>query len=140
MERQLENIKVGRIARSTERALGLSLTGEVSIYMTNATLDELARKKPQSYLRFLREITEILKNPDFVSFDQVHEQFVYQKQYYKAGAFQSLYLFVGRGEEPGKWYFLRFMQGEKLPLSKALEGRQFLRPMPKKVEKEEAAV
>ena len=140
MERQEENIKVGRIARSTERALGLSLTGEVSIYITNAELDELARKKPNSYLRFLREITEILKNPDFVSFDQVHEEFVYQKQYFKAAAFQSLYLFVGRGEQPGKWYLKRYMSGEKSPLSKIFEGRLFVRPIAKKMEKEEDPV
>ena len=140
MERQNENIKVGRIARSTERALGLSLTGEVSIYIVQKDLDDLAERMPHGYLRFLREVAEILKNPDFVSFDEAREEFIYQKQYFKAGSFQAVFLFVGRGEIPGKWYFKRCVKGTKLPLTKAMEGRLFLRPVAKKVEKEEDPV
>ncbi len=137
MERQNDDFKVGRIARSTERALGLSLTGEVSIYIPNDELDGLTERMPNGYLRFLREVTEILKNPDFVSFDENKEEFVYHKQYFKGGFFQAMYLFVGRGSIPGKWYFKRCIKGAKLPLPKVLEGRDFRRPVAKKVEKEE---
>ena len=137
MGRQNECFKVGRIARSTERALGLSLTGEVSIYIPGDDLDELAGRMPTGYLRFLREVTEILKNPDFVSFDEAREEFIYQKQYFKAGFFQAMFLFVGRGEEPGKWYFKKACKGSKVPLLKGMEGRSFHRPIAKKVEKED---
>ena len=140
MERQNENIKVGRIARSTERALGLALTGEVSIYMAEPDLNDLAKRMPHGYLRFLREVTEILKNPDFVSFNETKEEFIYQKQYFKAGAFQSVFLHVGRGETPGKWFYKKCVKGAKLPLSREMEGRFFLRPVAKKVEKEEDPV
>ncbi len=136
MERQEENFKVGRIARSTERALGLSLTGEVSIYIAEEDLDGLTQRFPTSYLKFLREVASILKNPDFVSFDTDKEEFVYQKYYFKDHGFHAMYLFVGRGAVPGKWYYKRCVRGSKVALPSILEGREFLRPISKRLENE----
>ena len=136
MERPNESIKVGRIARSTERALGLSLTGEVAIYIGEKDLDDLAARMPNTYLKFLHEVTEILKNPDFVSFDAKNEQFAYTKFYFKDGCFSSLFLLVGRGKTPGKWYFKHCLKSGKTPLPKALEEGEFVRPVPKKPQTE----
>ncbi len=136
MERLNEPIKVGRIARSTERALGLSLTGEVSIYIAETELDAIARKMPTGYLRFLQEVTSILKNPDFVCFDQKKEEFAYMRFYFKGGSFSSLYLYVGRGQEVGKWYFKRCVRHNKATLPDDLAGKEFYRPVAKRSEKE----
>ena len=136
MERLNEPIKVGRIARSTERALGLSLTGEVSIYISASELDAIARRMPNGYLRFLQEVTSILKNPDFVSFDGQKEEFAYMRFYFKNGSFSALYLYVGRGEEVGKWYFKRCLRCNKALLPNELADREFYRPIAKRSEKE----
>ena len=133
MERQNEPIKIGRIARSTERALGLSLTGEVAIYIGEKELDDLAVKMPGSYLKFLHEVTEVLKNPDFVSFDTEKEAFTYEKFYFKDGLFSALFLVVGRGKTPGRWYFKHCFRGMKVPLPKNVEGQEFHRPVAKRI-------
>ena len=82
---QVEPIKIGRIARPTERALGLSLTGEVAIYMDEELVNSLAQRRPADYLSVLEEISSLIHDPDFVSFDEEKEMLVYQKNYYKQG-------------------------------------------------------
>ena len=131
METENEPIKIGRIARPIERALNISLTGEVSIYMSSSDLDAIAQKRPNSYLKYLEELGAILKNPDFVSFCADHEEMAFVKAYFQDGGFSFVKLTIQRLGAPARWFYKCLT-----PLSKASGPEQwpypFVRPCNKK--------
>ena len=125
---QGEPIKIGRIARPTERALGISLTGEVAIYVDEELVNSLAQRRPADYLSVLEEISSLIHDPDFVSFDEEKEMLVYQKNYYKQGAFESVYLIVKRRKRPIRWYLEAFCRGPRTCVPDKVERHNFVRP------------
>lgn len=127
-------IRIGRIARSIERALSLSLTGEVAVYMNQEDLDALASRRPGDYLLVIQELCDVLKNPDFVGFCEEKEVFTYMKFYFREDGFYPFYLFVGRKGIPGKWFFLRMGMGRKNAVPEGIGVSSFVRPLPRKVE------
>ena len=128
---QLQSIKVGRIARAIERALGLSLTGEVAIYMRDKDLNKLARKRPTSYLRQIEEIGVIIKNPDFVCFSTENEEFVFAKGYVRDGQLSLVFVRVKRGKM--RWYVEGIETGLKASMPMAYQQAKFVRPQYKKL-------
>ena len=135
----LTSIKVGRVARSTERALGISLTGEVAIYVEEEALNRIADRRPKTYLSFVEEIGNILRNPDFVSFDPSREEFTYLKYYFQQKAFTQVYVTVGRKGTPARWFISRIYNGTRTPPPTHLTGARFVRPMNKKVSENQSA-
>lgn len=128
-----EPIKIGRIARPSERALGISLTGEVSIYMAPEDLDAIARKRPNDYLAFLEEISKIIHDPDYVAFEAEQEKLVYAKDFFKDDAFRMVFLSIKRSKSPGKWYFDALQMGPKNALGDSFQGLRFVRPQVKAI-------
>ena len=126
-----EPIKVGRIARAIERALGLSLTGEVAIYMSAADVDALASKRPGTYLKQLEEVGSILKNPEFVCFDQASETFSYTRSYIREGHLNMVYVRVRRRQM--RWYVEAIENGLKVALPAPYGHANFVRPQYKKL-------
>ncbi len=127
-----EPLRIGRVARATERALGLSLSGEVAIYMEGRDLDRFSQKRPNDYLSYIQEIGAILKNPDFVSFNAEEERFVYLKNYYKNGTFTPVFVFIHKKGTPRRFFFQKMEFGSKQPLPEELSRLSFRRPNPKK--------
>jgi hypothetical protein len=70
---EIENgpIKVGRVNIDVEKALGLVLTSDVSVYIGEEALNDLASRHPENYLSILEEIAKILKTPDFVASEEL---------------------------------------------------------------------
>lgn len=130
MER-LQPIKVGRIARAIERALGLSLTGEVAIYMRDKDLNALAAKRPTSYLRQIEEIGAILKNPDFVCFASETEEFSFVKGYIREGQLSLVFVRVKRWQT--RWYVEGIETGLKALMPLTYRKAKFVRPQYKKL-------
>ena len=126
-------LKIGRIARPTERALGISLTGEVAIYMDDKDLDALVAKRPESYLSFLEELAKIIHDPDFVAFDAEKEELTYHKVFYKDGAFQAMYLLIKRRKDPIRWYYHGLFKGMKSIVPDQFHGLTFVRPQVKAI-------
>lgn len=124
-----EPIRVGRIARNAERALNLSLTGEVNIYMESKQVDAWAAKRPDSYLKQLEEIGHILKCPDYVSFDSSKERFAYAKTYVRSGVLSLVLVRVKKRGTPGKWYVEQIETALKTPLPSSYQDIEFARPL-----------
>lgn len=128
---QTDPIKIGRIARSVERALGLSLSGEVAIYMKGKDIDALAQKRPDSYLRQLEETGSIIKNADFVCFDAEHEEFTFAKSYVKEGQLRLVFVRVQRNQT--RWYVTGIESGLRVTLPSRYAKANFVRPQQKKL-------
>ena len=127
------DIKIGRVARSTERALGISLTGEVAIYAEESFINRLAEKRPDTYLSFVEEIGNILRNPDFVAFDVGKDELIYVKHYFLHQVFTQAYVVVARVGTPQRWFVKAIHNGGKLAPLAGLGGMNFVRPINKKV-------
>ncbi|MCR5348117.1 MAG: hypothetical protein K6E59_00690 [Bacilli bacterium] len=132
MNEEETNLKIGRVARSTERALGISLTGEVAIYIEAEELDHIARKRPTDYLSFIEELGNILREPDFVSFQQEKQELLYLKAYYAKESLNVVCLTICRRGTPQRWFFKSLSSVGKIPLP--ISGKHaFARPINKKV-------
>lgn len=98
-----EDLKIGRITRNVEKALGLSLTSSVLVYADESFLDKLTRDHPERYLKIMEEVSSLLKKPDFVSFNEKKEEFVYLRVYCKEGNFKIGKLTISHVGKPKEW-------------------------------------
>lgn len=101
-----EEILLGRVNRAVEKNLGLSLTSDVRIYGKREYLDGLARAYPKSYLGILNEISDvILKEPDYVCYDEKENAFYFMETYWKNGSLAGVEVKVVQEGKPKKWVF-----------------------------------
>ncbi len=101
-----EEILLGRVNRAVEKSLGLSLTSDVRIYGRQEHLDNLAKAYPNSYLGILEEISGvILKEPDYVCYDEAQSIFYFMETYWKNGALTGVEVKVTQEGKPKKWVF-----------------------------------
>ena len=66
MDNNQNFIKVGRISSKVEKNLNITLTSNPSIFLNEGFLDALASKRPNCYPNDIREITNLVKKPNFV--------------------------------------------------------------------------
>ena len=126
-----EPLKVGRINRATERALDISLSGDVNIYLREEQLNDIASKRPDTYLAYIEELSSILRKPDFVSFDSERQSFFYCRAYAQSGAVQLVFLEVTH--EQCRYHLKRVFKGGRVALIQELLKLHFARPVDKKV-------
>ena len=77
-----EPLRIGKIKKKVERTLGFSFPGDRSLLVSQTYLDELARRKPNSYLTYIEEASLIVNDPDFVSFEIEKETLTYYRTYF----------------------------------------------------------
>ncbi|HBS02444.1 MAG TPA: hypothetical protein DEA63_01045 [Firmicutes bacterium] len=105
----MNGIRLGKISKRVEKALSLSLTSEVGVYASGDFLDSLAKTYPDHYLKIVDAIgKEILKSPDFVSFEQKKEEFRFLKIYCKNGIFSFWEIRLKHLGKPKKWMLVSF--------------------------------
>ena len=124
-ESETNNLKVGRISAATLKALSVSITGELNVYIGQRRLDELAQDRPKSYLKFIEEVTKILKKPDFVCFDKEKEEFHYVRAYFLSGMFSFVFATVKRVDRV--FQVGRVFRSPNLPSPYINEGAMFVR-------------
>lgn len=98
-------LKLGRISRKVEKALGLSLVCDVNIYLPQPQLDQLAASRPHDYLKRLDEISGICRDPDYVRYDESNDTFIYLKEYIKDGVFLKVAVDLTHEGDPKRWVF-----------------------------------
>ena len=98
-------IKIGRISVAAEKAVGISLTSGVAIYMEEKVLNALAETHPSTYLKVIDEIAKITKNPDFVHYEERGDAFEFVRFYFKSGKFQMVSTHVKHLGRPKKWLY-----------------------------------
>ena len=96
-------LKIGRINRRIEKALGHEFGSDVSVYLTNVTLDEMAAKWPTTYLSRVEEMGKIVASPDYVSYSPTGKRLYLIKEYLRAGRFCQVVMEI----EEEKKLFLR---------------------------------
>ena len=96
-----EPVKLGRINRAVEKAIGKDLGGDVWIYMTAKDVDEMAAKWPSIYLSRLSEASRIIKRPDYASYCASKKTLFLIKEYLKEGEFTKVALEI---ENEGQWH------------------------------------
>ena len=102
-----KDIKIGRVNRGVERVLGLALASDVSVWMKEEDLNRLAKEKPDSYLKTIEGIQDILKVPDFVSYDDAEDCLFYVKEFFHNGRFRKVLVVVKHEGTPKAWVFSR---------------------------------
>lgn len=101
-----DDLLIGRINRKEEKALGISLTSSVLIYVQNADLNRMAAKRPNTYLADLEEIGSIIKTPDYVLYRDDEEQFYFVREYLRNHDFQKILVKVAHFGTPKRWVLL----------------------------------
>jgi hypothetical protein len=96
-----EPVKLGRINRAVEKAIGVDLGEDVWIYMKAADVDEMAEKWPSAYLARLSEASRIIKKPDYAAYQQEKKTLFLIKEYLKEGEFTKVALEI---EHEGQWH------------------------------------
>lgn len=63
-----EPLRLARLAKAIEKALGVSLGDDVFVYLTDEDLREWVRKSPDRYLRRLEVLASYLRAPDYLAY------------------------------------------------------------------------
>jgi hypothetical protein len=85
-----EPVRLGRISRGMEKALGKDFGDDIWIYVTGGDLDRLASHWPTNYLARLEECGRILKNPDYLAYAEKEELLYFIKEYFKDNLFKKV--------------------------------------------------
>ncbi len=62
---EMENLKIGRISRKIQRAIGKEYESYPSVYLPEKALRGLTDKYPDRYLKAIEMVKETVKEPDF---------------------------------------------------------------------------
>lgn len=96
-------LKIGRINRKIEKALEYEFSSDVSVYLSNVTLDEMAAKWPTTYLGRVEEMGKIVASPDYASYSSIRKRLYLIKEYLRAGRFCQVVMEI----EEEKKFFVR---------------------------------
>lgn len=121
-------IRLSRIPRGVERSHGLSLSGDLFVYVDEPTLNTLAERKPSSYLKTLEEASSVIAHPDFSSFSSKEEKFVFCRMYFDQGNLVPLLVWVSHEGKPKRWRLEGIKTGQKAQVS-LLQEMKLIRPI-----------
>lgn len=87
----MDGIKIGRIGRKVEKALGEDMGKDIFLYVSNKRLDAWARSRGDSYLRDLEEVSKIVSSPDYVRYcyEGDKEELSFVREYIKDRVFKK---------------------------------------------------
>ncbi len=120
-------LKIGRIGKKIEEAMGVSIANDPSIYVLDLTLDDLARRYPESYLSILSEVKEAIKKPDSFSFDIEHGVLMFFRLIPKGKELFLLIAKVSSKGSPRKFVLSSISATKDLSFPKLKEGGPFYR-------------
>ena len=89
---ETESLKIGRVSRKVEKAVGHEFGTDVSVYIPGEELDELARKWPDNYLGRVEEMGRIIAAPDYASYSAKRKTLFLIKEYLRNGEFRKVAL------------------------------------------------
>ena len=121
-------IRLSRIPRGVERSHGLSLSGDLFVYVDDSTLSSLAQNRPSSYLKTLEEASSVITHPDFSSFSAKEEKFVFCRMYFDQGDLVPLLVWVAHEGKPKKWRLHGIKTGARAQV-RLLDEMKLVRPI-----------
>jgi len=92
-------LKIGRINRKIEKAIAHEFGPDVAVYLSNATLDEMAAKWPTTYLGRVEEMGRIIATPDYASYCAGSKRLYLIKEYLRAGRFCQVVMKIEEAEK-----------------------------------------
>lgn len=84
------SLKIGRVNRKIEKAVGHEFGKDVAVYLSNGALDELASKWPDVYLGRIEEMGRIISSPDYASYCAKRKTLFLIKEYLRNGEFRKV--------------------------------------------------
>ncbi|MCI1244351.1 MAG: hypothetical protein LKG11_00095 [Bacilli bacterium] len=90
-----ESLKIGRVSRKIEKAVGHEFGDDVGVYLSNEELDAFARKWPKTYLGRIEEMGRIIAKPDYAAYCVKKRVLFLIKEYLKEGAFRKVAMEIG---------------------------------------------
>lgn len=96
-----EPVRLGRLSRAIENALGVPFEGDVFVYILAADVDEMAKEWPQVYLKRLEEASMIIRHCDYASYLKEKETLYLIREYLKDGIFTKVALELVHA---GQWH------------------------------------
>ena len=133
MNTKNEPIRIGRISRAVERGLRISLTGDVTVYLPSNEADTLAKAHPNTYLRLIEGITEIIRSPDFVHFDAEQRQMNFIRFYDKGMRFIAMTVRIKHRGRPSRWQYEAITKADVTPSFLEGSNGKCFRPIYKRV-------
>lgn len=95
-------VKLGRISTRLEKGAKQNFGDSIWVYVGSKELDELAEKCPAGYLARLSEAGKIIKDPDYLSYQEAGKTLYLIKEYLQGGQFRKVVLEL---HQEGQWYF-----------------------------------
>lgn len=95
----MEPLKIGRISRRIEKALGRLYEGDVYVRIAEETLRSLVAKYPTRYLAAIENAKETIKDPDFAGYGE--GRIVLARAFLTGGKIR--YLAITIKEDGGFW-------------------------------------
>lgn len=120
-------MKLSKITTEVEKAFGLCYASDVSIYMEDTFLDQLAASHPSNYLKILSETHLTLIQPDLVYYGEKQQFFLYLRAYPFAKQLGFLCVRVEHGKRKKKWYVTSIAGFSQEQYASLLEGGSFVR-------------
>lgn len=96
---EMEPLKIGRISRRIEKALGRLYEGDVYVRIAEETLRSLVAKYPTRYLAAIENAKETIKDPDFAAYGE--GRIVLARAFLTGGKIR--YLAITIKEDGGFW-------------------------------------
>lgn len=88
-EKTVEPIKLGRIPKNVERSLDTSFPIQPFVYIDESGANELARKKPDTYLKIVENVSILIKDPDFGGYDEKEKSLYLFRDYITKDGFRK---------------------------------------------------
>jgi hypothetical protein len=97
-----EPVRLGRISRPIEKALGKDFGTNIWIYVTAADLGRFCETWRETYLSKLEEAARIIRNPYYVAYAEKYKKLFLLKEYFADGEFRKAGLLIA--DEEGQWH------------------------------------
>ena len=95
-----EPVRLGRLSKALEKALGVDFGEDVFVYVSEEALRLFASRWADSYLRKLEEASNILRYPLYAAYDEKRQRLYLLKEYVTAEGFKKAALEIAR---EGQW-------------------------------------
>ena len=100
------DLRLGRIGKKMERMLGIALTSDQRLYLSEKALDNLSQRYPEKHLAILSSFSYALRHVDRAFYLEQLDMIKVLAHYEKGRGKRCEMLFVHQGR-PKRWYLAK---------------------------------
>lgn len=114
---------IARIPKHVQKALNVDWKGENRVYLQEELANSLVYRYENTYLKVLSEMSSIVKNPDFLIFDDVKRTLYLMRVYLTKCKIRIICVTVVKD---GMFYFKSFEEIKNDEIYPQFEGKQLI--------------